>query len=209
MAQPSKSSALKGSAIKAGTNSISRLLGSRPVLPGESDEKYCSGLEAALVELGASTPLQSYLVESIYDCLWWIRRYEEQKRITLVHDMTDQLVRAFKTHSFTPDQSKIFDSLNTNQSSTYLKQCIAGAQSSIEKLQQKAIRNCWMHIEKMDELIALKTKTLAGFQVSYEQLTNRKIQRERLEMQNALLRRDLAAIDMQVKLDQSTPGPGQ
>jgi hypothetical protein len=61
----------------------------------------------------------------------------------------------------------------------------------------------------MDQLIALKTKTLAGFQVSYEQLTSRKIQRERLEMQNSLLRRDLAAIDMQVKLDQSAPVQGQ
>ena len=52
------------------------------------------------MELGADKPLQSYLVESIYDCLWWIRRYEEQKRIALVNDMTGWPF-AYRLQSFT------------------------------------------------------------------------------------------------------------
>ena len=49
----------------------------------------------------------------------------------------------------------------------------------------------------LDEQVALKAKTLAGFQASYEVLVNRKENAERMRLQNALMTRDLGAIDME------------
>jgi hypothetical protein len=68
-------------------SSISSLLGVVQVLPGESEEVYQSGLIATIAELGAETPLQIYLAEKIFECLWWMRRYEEQKRAALIYEM--------------------------------------------------------------------------------------------------------------------------
>jgi len=55
--------------------SISALLGASPVLPGETTELYRRGVIATVQELGAQTPLQIYLAEKIFECLWWMRRY--------------------------------------------------------------------------------------------------------------------------------------
>ena len=45
-------------------------------------------------------------------------------------------------------------------------------------------------------MVALKAKTLAGFQASYEVLVNRNINADRMRLQNALLQRDLGAIEI-------------
>jgi hypothetical protein len=47
-------------------------------------------------------------------------------------------------------------------------------------------------------MVALKAKTLAGFQASYEVLVNRKVNAERMRLQNALMQRDLGAIENKV-----------
>ena len=67
--------------------SISSLLGVVQVMPCESEEVYRVGLLATIEELGAQTPLQVYLAEKIFECLWWMRRYETQKRAALIHEM--------------------------------------------------------------------------------------------------------------------------
>jgi hypothetical protein len=74
-------------AVQVISSSITQILGSTPALPGESQEVYQKGLLATIQELGASTPLQIYLAEKIYECLWWMRRYENQKRATLINSM--------------------------------------------------------------------------------------------------------------------------
>ena len=53
-------------------------------------------------ELGAKTQLQVYLAEKIFQCLWWLRRYETQKRSTIVAGMADAL-----THYATPKELKL------------------------------------------------------------------------------------------------------
>ncbi len=74
-------------ALQMISSPITQMLESTQVLPGESQEVYQQGLLSTIQELGASTPLQIYLTEKIYECLWWMRRYENQKRATLIHSM--------------------------------------------------------------------------------------------------------------------------
>ena len=45
------------------------------------------------------------------------------------------------------------------------------------------------------QMIALNAKTLTGFQASYEVVVNRKVNAERMRLQNALMQRDLGAIE--------------
>jgi hypothetical protein len=205
MPQSAKSAASKGAALKAADSSIANVLGSQSVLPGESDDVYNAGLQAALTELGAITPLQSYLVEKIYDCLWWIRRYEDQKRAAIIREMADLLTDGAGYGNISEVKAHALQLLFANESSDWLNQLMKKKGYSMESLQQKAFSKERNWLRELDELIALKTKTLAGFQASFEVLVNRKIQRERLELQNALLRRDLQAIENVVK-PQEAPG---
>ena len=76
-----------GKSLQVVKSAISQFLRSSPVLPGELEELYQSGLLPTVQELGATTPLQIYLAEKIYECLWWMRRYENQKRATLIQSM--------------------------------------------------------------------------------------------------------------------------
>lgn len=184
--------------------SISELVCSAPVLPGESSQLYAEGLSATLQELGAKTPLQIYLAEKIFDCLWWMRRYEAQKRLTLVRSMCDHL-ESHSGNAMSPVKDALFAALAGNKVSPLLRQVMGAKNFTLESLQQQAFEKCLHRIVQLDELIALKTKTLAGFQASFEVLVNRTILRERLHLQTALLRRDMEAIEH----DQPAPKAGQ
>jgi hypothetical protein len=80
--------------LQVSLSAISQLVGAPPVLPGEPENVYQQGLLATVQELGATTPLQVYLAEKIFECMWWMRRYENQKRATVNHAMAKALARA-------------------------------------------------------------------------------------------------------------------
>ncbi len=66
----------------------------------------------------------------------------------------------------------------------------------IESLQQEAMADKSEQLFQLDQQIALQTKILAGLQASYEVAFNRKMNVERLQLQNALLRRDVEGIEV-------------
>lgn len=63
-----------------------------PLLPGESNTLYRQGYEGTLKELGATTALQMFLAEKIFQCIWWMHRYETQKRSVILEGMVGQLI---------------------------------------------------------------------------------------------------------------------
>jgi len=71
-----------------------------------------------------------------------------------------------------------------------------------DSLMARAVTSSREEIQRIDQLIALRVKTLGQLQQSYEALVNRSVMQERLRLQNELLRRDLHAIDVpSVELD--------
>jgi hypothetical protein len=160
--------------VKAVSSPITQVLGGSPVLPGESEAVYQQGLIATVQELGATTPLQIYLAEKIYECLWWMRRYENQKRATLIRKMAQILAPSGSGSEVTELESAVTEHLHANVIDNGLNELIA-----------------------KHKMIAVKAKTLAGFQASYEVLVNRKVNAERMRLQNALMTRDLGATDME------------
>ena len=133
-----------------------------------------------------------------------MRRYEAQKRFTLVRSMCDQLDPQ-PLHAMTPLKDELFAALAGNKVSSLLRQELDAKSYTLESFQQQAFEKCLHRIVQLDELIAIKAKTLTGFQTSYEVLVNRTILRERLQLQTALLRRDMEAIEH----DQPAPKAGQ
>jgi hypothetical protein len=172
-------------------------LGNSAVLLGESEEVYEKGLLSTVQELGALTPLQIYLAEKIYECLWWMRRYENQKRATLIRKMAQILAPAGAVNEVTELESAVTEHLHANLIDDDLNALMAKHNLDMASLTQKAMAHSRLDHVNLDEMIAVKAKTLAGFQASYEVLVNRSVNAERMRLQNALMTRDLGAIDME------------
>ena len=183
--------------VKAVPSPISQILGSSPVMPGESEAVYRQGLIASVQELGATTPLQIYLAEKIYECLWWMRRYENQKRATLIRKMAQILAPSGAGSEVTELEAAVTEQLHNNHIDDALKSLFLRHKLDMASLTQKAMAHSRLEHVSLDEMIAVKAKTLAGFQASYEVLVNRKVNAERMRLQNALMTRDLGAIDME------------
>ena len=185
------------------TSPISQLIGASPVLPSESEEAYQYGLAAAVNELGATTPLQIYLAEKIHECLWSMRRYENQKRPTLFRSMAEQLDPQHFGCDVSDVEAWAMDALFANRLDDAFINQLKKHNLAVESLNQKALESSQDVLESLDQMIAFKAKTLAGFQASYEVLVNRKVNAERMRLQNALMQRDLDAIANAAENEQS------
>jgi hypothetical protein len=62
-----------------------------PVLPGQSLEQYQTGLQSLIAELQAQTPMQVYLEQKMFDCMWWLRSYDLAKHSAIAEEMISTL----------------------------------------------------------------------------------------------------------------------
>lgn len=166
-----------------------------PILPGEDEDLYKKGLKALISELGAKTVLQVYLAEKIFDCLWWIRRYEEQKRTTIIAEMASLAGNGISVR-VELNEIKVREALLNNKIDSTTTKAVAAIGHTIPSLRQKAMERERINLQQLDQQIALQTKILAGLQASFEVAFHRKLNTERLMLQNDLLRKDLASIDV-------------
>ena len=178
----------------APASQISNIFGPIRLLPGESADIYKAGLIGTIKELGASTHLQTYLAEKIFQCLWWMRRYEIQKQACIFNEMV-RLASKFNTSELTKSTmvQKLQDHLWDDKE---VKKMIQDSGHTAQSLTAKAMSEVREEIQKLDMLVALRVKTLGQLQQSYEALVNRSVMQERLKLQNELLKRDLQAIDV-------------
>jgi hypothetical protein len=178
------------------TSKVAALFGPIRLLPGESTQAYQDGLIATITELGAKTHLQVYLAEKVFQCLWWIRRYEAQKHGAIVNAMTDLLGSA----GFSTPKAETYSIAQLLQAERWddagLQKQMQSRGFTTNSLQAKAMSNKVFEIQKFDQQIALRVKTLGQLQQSYEALVNRSVMQERLKLQNELLKRDLQSIDV-------------
>lgn len=195
-----KNSASKS--LQVVSSPIAQLMGGTAVLPGESEVEYRHGLVATVQELDAKTPLQIYLAEKIHECLWWMRRYENQKRATLIRSMAELLDPQHFGSDISNVEAWAMDALFANRLDDAFINLLKKHNLTVESLNQKALESSQGVLESLDQMIALKAKTLAGFQASYEVLVNRKVNAERMRLQNALMQRDLGAIENEVVNEQ-------
>jgi hypothetical protein len=173
---------------------ISQIVGPIRLLPGESADAYRSGLVGTIKELGAITHLQTYIAEKIFQCMWWMRRYEVQKQGAIINAMGDLLSKFDTSKS---QHHAITQLLQAQQwQEPAIQKIIEANGQTTESLLAKAMSRASDEIQKIDQLIAIRVKTLGQLQQSYEALVNRSVMHDRLKLQNELLRRDLQAIDL-------------
>lgn len=101
----------------------------------------------------------------------------------------------------------IMDALFANRIDDDFNELLQKQNLTLESLKQKAFAKSRLALESLDQMIALKAKTLAGFQASYEGLVNRKVNMERMQLQNALMQRDLGAIANEADNDKVNKSP--
>jgi hypothetical protein len=177
---------------------ISNAVGASQILPGESAEKYYHGLASTIDELGAKSMMQIYAAEKMFQCLWWMRRYETQKRSTIIKVMAKEL-----------SESPYFSDKDQIMGITTLLEAGLWRDSAIQKLMKDKGHTAGSLLEhamdrqkeeliELDQSIAQKAATLLQLQKSFEALVNRSVLQERLKLQNELLKRDLLAIDVPV-----------
>ena len=200
--QPTSDSIQSKSIAVAVAPSISRLLGVVTTLPGESADLYQASLETLIEELGARSVLQVYLAEKIHECLWWMRRYEVQKRTIVTTEMASKLNFGFPSYTFTKE-AQIRKTLLANKVDAQIEEALNERGQTFESLRQEAMVAKRMDLLELDLQIALQIKILAGLQASYEVAFNRKANVERMQLQNALLRRNLHPLEVEaVELSQ-------
>ena len=183
----------------AATSKVARAAGVRwSILPGESAEMYSRGLQSTVDELGAKTELQVYLAEKIFQCIWWMRRYETQKHSSII----DAMVRELTDHSTPKAQLNAIRTLIQAQlwNEPDVVKIIESKGHTSMSLLEAAISRQQERIQKLDQQIALRVKTLTQLQQSYEALVSRSVMQERLKLQNELLKRDLQAIEVDAKI---------
>jgi hypothetical protein len=183
----------------AATSKVARAAGVRwNILPGESAEMYSRGLQSTVDELGAKTELQVYLAEKIFQCIWWMRRYETQKHSSII----DAMVRELTDHSTPKAQLNAIRTLIQAQlwNEPDVVKIIESKGHTSMSLLEAAISRQQERIQKLDQQIAQRVKTLTQLQQSYEALVSRPVMKERLKLQNELLKRDLQAIEVDAKI---------
>ena len=173
---------------------ISKLSGGHiPLLPGESADEYRDGLQATIAELEAKTPMQIYLAEKIFDCMWWIRRLEAQKTeiiLTGVCSWFSRKVEPAPTRELFEQSDDIWNEPLLIGAAEILGDTLQGIVAKVISLNAN-------DLQVLDARIADRLKAMQGFQASYEALVNRKLVIERLRLQNENLRRNVNAIEMQ------------
>ncbi len=173
---------------------VSRVVGATNfLLPGESQDDYSAGVQSIIEELQAKTHLQVYLAEKMFQCMWWLRRYELQKQSAIREGVVGQITNYASSNAQRLALRELVhaDAWQKEGLQAALTKSGHTAQSVVEAAFSKR------HDEliKLDQQIALRIKTLHQLQQSYEALVNRSVIQERLKMQNELLMRELKSIE--------------
>lgn len=182
---------------------------SMPLLPGESQELYLKSFHSTILELGASTELQIYIAEKIFTSIWWMRRYENQKRALIIKGMVDVHLGLHGQSDLRLTLTKLFQASKFDGQA--ITDMLAQKGQTAASLLQESMARYAAELLAIDEQIALRTKTMVTLQQSYEALVNRSVLRERLKLQNEILKRDLQSIDLKLapqledSNDKSTP----
>ena len=197
-----KKDASNRAATKQAASKISQIVGGKFILPGENAQQFHQAYATALVELGAQTQLQIYLAEQIFHSMWWIRRYELQKRANLISEMVKILRSPGLAEIAGLDLTELLEAGRWDEPAVLNE--IKSKGFTVQSLLQRAGVRQQEELMRLDQSIALKAHTLAQLQKSYEALVNRSVMKERLKLQNDLLKRDLLAIDTPIVKDLKT-----
>ena len=196
MEQAPKASNAATAINHASTLSISDLVGARStLLHGQSVDQNTQGVQALIKELGASTHMQRYLAQKIFDCVWQLNSYEIARRGIVANLMVQQLLGRKAEWGDTWEET-VCAIFSGEWGNADVVRCLADNGYTPESLYAECVGLKQGPLCQLEQLTAVRTKTMLQLQASYEALVNRPILLERLSMHNELMSRDLKTIEV-------------
>jgi hypothetical protein len=164
-----------------------------PVLPGQSPEQYQTGLQSLITELQAQTPMQVYLAQKMFDCMWWLRSYDLAKHSAIA----EMMIMILKLDADEEVDWPVVQCLrNLDWNNALVSEAAQQSGHTAQSLHALATTRCRDKLLNLEQLSAIRSKTLHQLQTSCEALVSRPILQERLKLQNQLMVRDLGAIEL-------------
>jgi hypothetical protein len=164
--------------------------GSLPMLPGESQDEYSQGLAELQTELQASTLFETYLVQKMFDCVWWVRRFDRMRASVITDGIYDALSYAHQSDEMLRlIQAGQWDAEELEMAARFLN-------TTVDGLVALATNQNRHRLAKIDQQITDRLKMLKDLQKAYDQHVNRAFVRERMALQNQMLEQQLTAIDV-------------
>lgn len=162
-----------------------------PVLPGQSPKQYQTGLQSLIRELQAQTPMQIYLAQKMFDCMWWLRTYDIAKHSSIAETM----ITILKLDPEVDEDWPVVQCLRSlDWNNVVVSKVAEQVGHTVQSLYGLATTRSREKLLNLEQLSSIRTKTLNQLQASYEALVSRPILHERLKLQNQLMARDLGAL---------------
>ena len=183
----------RGKGLRSGS-AIGRLLRVDRVLPGESREEYDEGLALILKELAIGDQgVDAYLVELVYDALWWLKRSREAKAALVADEMVDHLYEALENRGEDPDffTAEIFEAKHEKELAAYL----AAAGVTLTSLRNLALFSLAGELRKIDEQSEVMQRNLTKLQGNLEQWLARAPRLRLLKFEIEQRERNLLALE--------------
>ena len=164
--------------------------GSLPMLPGESQDEYSRGLAELQTELQANTLFETYLVQKMFDCVWWVRRFDRMRASVITDGIYDAL-------SYAHQSDEMLRLIQAGQwDAEELEMAARFVNTTVDGLVALATNQNRHRLAKIDQQITDRLKMLKDLQKAYDQHVNRAFIRERMALQNQMLEQQLTAIDV-------------
>jgi len=164
-----------------------------PLMPGQSVEQYTQGLAALRSELGADTPMKAQFASKIYECLWWLNCYDEAKKATIIDGMC-ALMAILPIRQKDVELIARLKAMDWNNED--LIAAITAKSFTPQSLYAAAIAKTKNSLLILEQLSAIRTKSLHQLQASYEAFIKRPVLLEILRLERDKLARSLTAIDV-------------
>ena len=164
------------------------------MLPGESREEYEEGLAQILKELAIGDQgVDAYLLELVYDALWWLKRNSEVKAALVTDEMVEHLNDALLERGEDPDffTAEIFDSKHEKELKAYL----SAAGVSLTSLRNLALISLEGELREIDEQSEVMQRNLSKLQGNLEQWLVRAPRLKLLKLEIEQRGRNLSAIE--------------
>ena len=160
------------------------------VIKGESQQEYDQGREATIRDLGAQSPLEVYLAEKMFDCLWWIRRLDVM-RVDVIREGMVQAIDYFHRNAQIRE-------LITREAwdDPAMQEALRKSELTADTLPAAGMIKAEKSLESIDKQTGFRMKMFRDLQKSFEAHTNRSLNKDRFELQNELLRRHLSSKDV-------------
>ena len=160
------------------------------VIKGESQQEYDQGREATIRDLGAQSPLEVYLAEKMFDCLWWIRRLDVM-RVDVIREGMVQAIDYFHRNA------QIRELIAREAwHDPAMQEALRKSELTADTLPAAGMIKAEKSLESIDKQTGFRMKMFRDLQKAYEAHTNPQLNTDRLTLQNRLLSQHLSVKDI-------------